>query len=97
MLGKYITFDKITAEYQIMNLAKFLMFCKDFELVHNPKLNPVGIPIKTLKMFFKKCAPTVRTVQFKEFKQLIDKIGIRYYSRVKKKHVRRHIGNYKSI
>ena len=81
----------------IMNLAKFIFFCKDFNIVYDRKKNAEGLKLPVLQNMFKLIAPDTRSLEFKEFKTLIDHVGVRFYTKVRKKRVKKKIGNYDHV
>ena len=62
-----------------MNLAKWLMFCRDFQIIRTQQ-NPQGVKKDLLTKMFKKVVPNTRDCEYEHFRTLIDKCGVRFFS-----------------
>jgi hypothetical protein len=77
--GKNPTFDRIQYETNILNVNKFMVFCKDFELLHTgAKSDESGYDypkMAELVEIFKKHSENYKDMNFEQYKRALEKIA----------------------
>lgn len=81
LLGRFPTFEEIHKNLEILTLSKYLMFCKDFELIQhssNPKTS--GTSLQVFQEIFKKHSDYVREMHLYQFSQSLSDIAEVYFT-----------------
>lgn len=63
-----------------MNKGKYLIWCRDFNLIWHRFKCPDGIQQEKLIWIWKQVTGFIETIKFDKFKELVSKVAIAYYS-----------------